>query len=133
MKVYAGLRIMSFDAKVDELSSLLRLTPTKTWKKRASTEPNTPAALGKTNGWCLESCLLDGDDISEHLQWLIANIRPAKKKLKQLRQTGYLMDIYCMVFCEYGASCMLSASELRSLASLDVDFEIHFIANSGTI
>jgi len=124
-RVDSVLRIYCDRLDPDEVTKLLRISPTKTTRKGRLVGPN---ALGfwrrqPLNGWFLKSeNHVHSLDIGPHLEWLLDRLEPVADELRLLQaMPGVTMLVTNIWWSAHGyGGPSLSASHMARLAALNL-------------
>lgn len=110
----------------EQITSLLKICPTQSWRKGDLIEAPGGIAPASMGTWMLMSTHLTNGEIQQHLEWLLALILPLESELRLLRNDGYYMDVWCDLSAELNAFFELSPKVLSGFARLDLkmDFSV---------
>lgn len=86
----------------------------------------------KSSSWILSSeNMIQSKDLRDHIDWLVNEIFPSRKSLKQVQAIeGIKMTVKCVWFSLLGHSGpVLWPEQMRALADLDLEcsFDIYFV------
>ena len=120
------LTITDFDCDPDEISNLLKLTPTKIYRIGELRIPQS-ILRNRTNGWKLKSSLSQST-IEEQVEHLLEQIRPCYEIITELGKK-YEIEISCHVHCgvhipaiHFNNNIIKQLAQLN--ASIDVDIYV---------
>jgi Domain of unknown function (DUF4279) len=89
----ASLRIMDVPSKHEEITATLGIQPTKCHKAGdINPKINKP---WKNSIWAIDSPLPKDVDFNKHLRWIAELIAPHETFLRNLKDQGARMDLYC--------------------------------------
>lgn len=118
--------IKEFMCDPSQLTNLLGIEPTRSWVA-GEVNPHTKAVY-RTNGWMLESPLLEPQKLDPHVDWLLARL---PSDLEGLRQTvgRFSAKLYAAVYTSGDRPTLFLDSNIlgqlnRLSASLDLDLYV---------
>jgi hypothetical protein len=124
---YAYLRIWGEDLPLEEISKLLDIEPTESWRKG---DPGIYVKARKDSAWCLHSPLPRTNTcLFEHFEALLALLRP---RVKEIRELGERFSTSFVCTGSYDGTSSpglcLSKNDIAFLASagLDLDADLYF-------
>ena len=79
-KIRAYLYIVDFNCSPEKITSLLGINPTKVWFRGDKIGKSN--RIKSSNGWMLESILVNEPDPEVHIQWLISQLPETLEKLR---------------------------------------------------
>jgi hypothetical protein len=117
--------VLAGDFEPDEITRATGLTPSEV--RRKGDEPRLGAAILKRSSWSIDSGLTPSDEFHEHLEDLLARLRPGWDALRALgteHEAGVEAAIYCrqaqgplvQLSPEHGAAI----AELRATLGFDI-------------
>jgi hypothetical protein len=124
----AVLRIHCGALPPSVITANLNIEPTDTVEigvprkaKGANPRPN-----GRVNLWMLDSEeRVQSRDLRRHLDWVLDLIEPAKSQVILLRQSGIVMDLWCVWWSSTGqGGPTLWPHQMRRIAELDLEFSL---------
>jgi hypothetical protein len=90
-ETYSTLRVFADDVTALEMTSALRIKPTKSFLKG---EPHSKGLFRKTHGWFYETKLLShSKDTRRHIDLILEVLDGKQKEVESLRQRGCKLDI----------------------------------------
>ncbi|WP_041234005.1 DUF4279 domain-containing protein [Cylindrospermum stagnale] len=124
-EIFAAFTLTGFDSEPDEITRILGILPTKTWKIGDVIEKSI--LLRQKNGWVLESQLEKSADLESHIKDVLARLKPSWEKLVEICPQ-YYAEISCVIYCydaqgpvfHFKKEIIKSALELN--AEIDVDY-----------
>lgn len=120
---HVWLRVMHQDLNPDEVTALLRVSPTYV---QEAGDPATvkPGYKVRPAGWFLESeNHVRSRDCRDHIQWLLDRVAGSAAALRELSSRGYLVDICCRWDSSWGhGGPTMDPAQMSQLGQLGVDF-----------
>ena len=111
---------------LDSITAALKLAPSRAWRKGDPAEwKGRPARTGM---WMLDSeGMVVSRDLRRHLDWLILQLRGKHDQLREFRDAGYHIDVFCH-WVQLGGTGgpTLSPANMRGLAELDLELGFEF-------
>lgn len=127
---HVALSIYPGDISPDEVSTLLRLKPTRQYRKGENTlSPWGKVFKAPLSSWVLSSQgSVDSKDLREHVQWLLDTLRPLARGLESLRKIPDMdMHILCTWVSRYGdGGPSLWPEQLQCMAHLGLPCHFDF-------
>ena len=131
-EIQLDLVLTQFKEEADEISSILGLKPTKSWRQGDQIQRTT--LKRKENGWDLSSGISPSEGFEKHLASLIQQIRPSIHKFAQLPSNTEI-ELSCAVHIhEEGEQSLpwihLDHKTITILNQLgaDVDFDLYVVS-----
>ena len=126
-KISASFTLTDFKCLPEEITSILGIMPTKTWKIGDLISPRGRRYY-EFNGWRLQSELQDSAELEEHVVSVLTKLQPSRKALIELC-SQYDSEISCVIYASdrdeqvpaihFEPSIVKKISELN--AAIDVD------------
>ncbi|WP_041234004.1 DUF4279 domain-containing protein [Cylindrospermum stagnale] len=124
-EISAAFTITGFDYNPDEITSILGILPTKTWK--IGDVIGKGLLRRKKNGWVLKSQLEQSADLESHIKDVLARLQPSWEKLIEIC-SQYYTEISCVIYCydpqspviHFNKQIIKSVFEIN--AEIDVDY-----------
>ncbi len=136
-KFHVSFRIHGFECSPDELTKQLGIKPTATLIKgeyriigRGKFERKR---LNKENAWVLESEISRSKSLEEHLEHLLAQIRPHKEKLKQITNKYYTEFSCGIYYYEANPGVQFDNKLLTEVAGLGTLLDLDIYCLAGTV
>ncbi len=122
-EIYAELVITSASMRPDEITLLVGLEPTESWRT-GEIFGAANVRRRKENGWVLASGLDRSKDLSQHLASLMAKIAPRSEQLRNLADCS--IEVACVLYAYDYVPAMHFDSAIVSLvaaigAEIDID------------
>src|SRR5262245_637305 len=94
-RTYASLRIIHRDLDPAEVTQLLGITPTESFRT-GDPHPPKPDRVWEHGGWFLTSCdVITSRDLRHHLDWLLQRVGTMREAFALLLDRDYRIDIPC--------------------------------------
>lgn len=121
-----NLLINNFDCRAEELSSVLGLTPSETWRAGEQYGP-APVHVYKESGWQFDSPLDEPWDVPKHLWWILDQLPATLDILDSVTdswavQVGVRVEIYDAETPVFSFEAPLVRRMADIGASLDIDY-----------
>ncbi|WP_334840512.1 DUF4279 domain-containing protein [Nostoc sp.] len=124
-EISASFTLTRFDSDPEEITTILGILPTKTWK--IGDVIGKGILRRKQNGWILESQLEKTVDLESHIKDVLARLQPSWEKLVEICPQ-YYTEISGVIYCydpkspaiHFNNEIIKSAFELNT--EIDVDY-----------
>jgi uncharacterized protein DUF4279 len=128
-EVYAEFNLFGLDMDPDQVTALVGISPSKTWRLGDPIGPPPLILRYKNNGWRLKSELPLSLDLEEHVKSVIDQLQPSWAAFVELG-TRYSAEISCVVKSyggdrppiSFNEAVVKRAAELN--AAIDIDLYI---------
>jgi hypothetical protein len=123
--VLAAYTLTNFECDSSEISKVLALQPTKTWKLGDSI--GRSSLCYEHNGWSLSVQIPGSEDLEEHIAQLLNKLSPAWDKLIKLGH-AYDAEFACVIYSykTQGPGVHLSKKMLQSMAEINAEFDVDY-------
>jgi hypothetical protein len=111
------------DFDPDEISRVTGLTPDTAFAK--GTRPRPGASLRKVSSWQIESRLTPADEFHDHLEDLLARLRPAWGELCALSRT-YDAFVTAAIYCRWSQGPLVVVSPAHAAAIAELGAQLGF-------
>lgn len=88
--------LTDFQEDPEEISLLLSISPSKTWKVGDLRIPKS-ILCHESNGWRLNSNMSDSEELEKHVRGLLEQLKPCWKKLIELTTNCYA-QLSCVIY-----------------------------------
>lgn len=118
--IYVTLRILKDDLVVEDVTGRLGISPSESQTKSQEASHQRTVEIG---GWFLCSKgIVDSKDTRRHLDWLIEQLMPKQKELREMQTEGFVMDVPCYWLSSFRqGGPTLSPSTMKSLGELGLE------------
>jgi Domain of unknown function (DUF4279) len=126
---HAWLRIMSDDFDLEEVTCLVKATPTETQKKGDLQSAAKQRHYKKTGWWISSEGIISSKDSRDHIDFILSQVTEAGDGFRVLHSRGYLVDLCIRWDSKFGhGGPTLSPIQMSRLAVLDIEvwFDIYF-------
>ena len=114
--------ISDFECDPEDISKLLSITPTVTWRVGESIAGTI--RRHKENGWRLDSPMNRSQEIDEQIKGLLSQLEPKAELLRHLAEDFY-SEFSCIIYAyDYVPSINLSNETLSRMADLGAAIDI---------
>lgn len=121
-KVHVRLKIISDALTPEQVSEIVGLKPTKSWRIGDRRGPTT--IKEKNNGWLLESDLPRDAPLETHVTSLLTRLAPFAERIESLAEEN-AVEFSCVAYAKEAPTLNFDKSVLRQIvnlgASLDID------------
>jgi hypothetical protein len=126
MHCSVGLRVFSRDLNPDEITAILNVPPTRSWKIGDMVSSSSEDSKACSGMWLLEPEIAESEEINSHFSALLRHISGFSENLTRIRSEGQWVDIYCNLAGPNPIAMVLLPATLEHLAklSLEIDFTI---------
>lgn len=111
------------DFDPDAISQATGLSPDKSFRK--GTSPRPGASIRKASTWMIDSRLTPSDEFHEHLEDLLARLRPAWEQVCALGRT-YDSFVTAAIYCRWSQGPLVVVSPAHSAALAELGAELGF-------
>ena len=129
-QTFASLWI--YQVPPDEVTYALALEPSRTQK---AGDMRSDGYRFSKDGWFLSSeAAVESRDVRRHLDWLLDLVMPRAEPLRELRQRGATMDVFCYWLSAFGhGGPTISPEQAAKLAALSLDcwFDVYVGSVTG--
>ena len=116
--------VSDFECASDEITRILGLQPTTTWR-RGDRIPRTTMAR-KQNGWRLDSPAMPAGDFEEQFNVLLKVVMPHSEKFKNLPPQSEV-ELSCVIYVyDQRPVISFSADAVRCLASIGATIDVDY-------
>lgn len=135
-RISVDLRIADFECSPEELTNIIGISPTRTWRQGDLVTPRT-AHRYKENGWELSSGVSQHESFDNHVNALLDIIEP---KIDAFIEIGskYFATLSCAIYMYDNSENSLPWPHFtkRSMAVLhhigaEVDFDLYILPSEG--
>ncbi len=125
LKISAAFTLTGFDSDPEEITKILGILPTTTWK--------TGDLIGKSilrrkhNGWVLKSQLEKTAYLESHIKDVLARLQPSWQKLVELC-SKYYSEISCVIYSveAQGEAIHFDKEILKSVFELNAEIDVDY-------
>jgi len=131
-KFHVSLKILDEIHLPESVTRDIGITPSRTWYK-GDTRPKT-LLIEKKNGWELKSALSEESSLSEHVNYLLSIMEPARKQLKEVTRKCYSL-LACVIYVdEEMPEIHFDFDVIQRLADLNprLDIDVYCLADCNT-
>ena len=128
-EIFIYFRIKGFDCEDNQISNLLDLVPSKTWRKGDIKAPNT-ILKHKENGWVLSIYKKNIRYVDNGLEYLFKLIKKSKKELALMKNVTKTFSI-ALYFQESAPSITYDSKIISFLNEIGAEIE-HDIYNTDS-
>ena len=124
-QVMVSLRITDFECPAEEITRLLGLSPTRTWRRGEAVHLRAHNARHRQNGWRLSApCDPSTTGLAEQLEALLCLVAPHAEQFAAL-PPGSEVELSCFIYaCNHRPVITFSADAVRRLARLGAAIDV---------
>lgn len=126
-EVRATFRIVGDNVDPVTITSRIGIQPSKAHIK-GSTMTKHPSLVYSTGYWGIDSTVPSDRPLEEHLSYLLDLLEPRALLIKEFKEAGFTMGLYCGFFTSdvgLGSIIELEPDILRRITNIDISLELH--------
>jgi Domain of unknown function (DUF4279) len=124
-EISISLSLAEFKCDPDEISTLLGIVPTETWRVDELINPRGTLRY-QYNGWALKSQLDTSAGLEEHMESLLKQLEPQWEIFTELGNC-YDIEFSCVIYMEFGdqvPAIHFNKDILQKVANLNAEIDV---------
>jgi hypothetical protein len=129
-EIIVSLSITKFECSPSEITRILGIMPSKTWKKSDLIDKRALIKY-KENGWRVSSSLSKNENLKTHIEDLLQIIIPHKAKFRNL-PSFCCIELSCCIYVYHEVpeiSFSVSTVKLLSELQAEIDVDLYYLAD----